>query len=138
MFSKDSKDKDRVPSIISSGLHIVGNLVSEGDVQVDGIIEGDVNARSVTVSEGAAIKGQIRAESACVRGTVEGEISANRVELGRTAQVAGDILHVELSIDVGAFLEGHCRRLAEPQKIGKAKEGETPAPTSVDKPVIVS
>jgi hypothetical protein len=46
--------KDRVPSIISASLRIVGDLVSEGDVQVDGIIEGDVNARSLTVSEGAA------------------------------------------------------------------------------------
>lgn len=130
MFSKGTKDRDRIPSIISQSLHIVGDLVSEGDVQVDGIVEGDVSARSVTVSEGAAIKGEIKAESVVIRGAVEGQITANQVELGRTAEVSGDILHVELSIDTGAFLEGHCRRLASPQKIGKAKEeGKTDTET---------
>jgi cytoskeletal protein CcmA (bactofilin family) len=114
MFSKETKaaggeKRTRVPSIISANLQIVGDLVSEGDVQIDGIVEGDVHARSLTVSEGAAIKGQIIAESACIRGRVEGQITADQVELGRTAKVLGDIIHADLSIHSGAFLEGSCR-----------------------------
>jgi len=119
MFSKDSKPangdaKDRVPSIISASLRIVGDLVSEGDVQVDGLIEGDVNARSLTVSEGAAVKGQINAQKVLIRGEVHGEVTAEVVELGRSARVTGDIVHADLTIESGAFLEGHCRHMDRP------------------------
>lgn len=114
MFSRDSRNgsgegRERVPSIISASLRIVGDLVSEGDVQVDGIIEGDVNARSVTVSEGAAVRGQISAQKVIIRGEVQGQISADGVELGRSARVIGDIVHNDLAIESGAYLEGHCR-----------------------------
>jgi cytoskeletal protein CcmA (bactofilin family) len=119
MFSKDSKTpaksssndgKDRVPSIISPSLRVVGDLISDGDVQVDGIIEGDVSARSVTISEGATIKGQITAEKVLIRGEVHGQITADSVEFGRSARVIGDVVHNDLSIERGAYLEGQCRR----------------------------
>ena len=46
MFSKDSKRADRSknvpPSILSQGLSIAGDIVSGGDVQVDGTVDGDV------------------------------------------------------------------------------------------------
>lgn len=120
MFSKDTKNgrgkaTTRVPSIISANLRIVGDLVSEGDVQVDGVVEGDVHARSLTVSQGASIRGQIIAESVCIRGSVDGQITADQVELGRTAKVNGDIVHAMLAIESGAFIEGHCRH--KPEKV---------------------
>lgn len=118
MFSKDTKSGrggSRVPSIISANLRIVGDLVSEGDVQVDGIIEGDVHARSLTVSQGASVRGQITAESVCIRGAVQGQITADQVELGRTAKVDGDIVHAVIKIESGAFFEGHCRH--KPEKV---------------------
>lgn len=146
MFSKDSKNdskrgaaegRDRVPSIISASLRIVGDLVSEGDVQVDGTIEGDVSARSLTVSEGAAVTGQIVATRVCIRGEVHGQITSEKVELGRTAHVVGDIVHQDLSIESGAFLEGHCRRMDRPVLAQIADGRETagdPAGDEVEAP----
>jgi cytoskeletal protein CcmA (bactofilin family) len=119
MFSKDSKTptkssskdgRDRVPSIISPTLRVVGDLISDGDVQVDGIIEGDVSARSVTISEGASIKGQITADKVLIRGEVHGQITADAVEFGSSARVIGDVVHNDLSVERGAYLEGQCRR----------------------------
>ncbi len=130
MFSKDTKKNGgagstRVPSIISASLRIVGDLVSEGDVQVDGSVEGDVRARSITISEGAVVKGQVIAESACIRGSVEGQISADQVELGRTAKVIGDIIHNDLAIQSGAYFEGHCRhRQKSVEKIPSLSGGD--------------
>ena len=124
MFSsKDRKDtevskpknegKPQVPSIISANLKIVGNLVSDGDVQVDGLIEGDVNSRSLTVSENASIHGQVEADKVRIHGTVHGQIKAINVAMGPTARVVGDVIHTNLVIESGAFLEGHCKRLDE-------------------------
>ncbi len=134
MFSKDTKKargagRARVPSIISGGLRIVGDLVSEGDVQIDGIVEGDVHARSLTVSEGAAVKGQIIAESVCIRGSVEGQITADQVELGRSARVIGDIIHSDLAIQSGAYFEGHCRhRQQSVEQIPSISGGDEESP----------
>lgn len=132
MFSKDSKGasgdgRDRVPSIISASLRIVGDLVSDGDVQVDGVIEGDVTARSLTVSEGAAVRGQITAKKVCIRGEVHGQTTADTVEVGRSARVLGDIIHESLAIEAGAFLEGHCSH-----KEGAGSTASLPAPEADD------
>ena len=110
MFSsKDRKDtevskpknegKPQVPSIISANLKIVGNLVSDGDVQVDGLIEGDVNSRSLTVSENASIHGQVEADTVRIHGTVHGQIKAINVAMGPTARVVGDVIHTNLVIE---------------------------------------
>lgn len=126
MFSKDRKEaetalgtadrKQQPPSIISASLKIIGNLISEGDVQVDGVIEGDVKSRTLTVSENATVKGEIEAKTVRVRGSVIGQINADNVELGSTAKVVGDVVHAVLTIEAGAALEGNCRRLEAEKK----------------------
>ena len=53
------------------------------------------------------MRGQITAQKVIIRGEVQGQISAEAVELG-------DILHQDLSIESGAFLEGNCRHKERP------------------------
>jgi cytoskeletal protein CcmA (bactofilin family) len=107
-----AEGRPQVPSIISANLKIVGNLVSDGDVQVDGVVEGDVSSRSLTVSENASIVGEVAADTVRIHGTVRGQIKAANVAMGPTAKVVGDVIHSNLVIESGAFIEGHCKRLA--------------------------
>lgn len=102
-----------VPSIISSDLSIRGNLESDGDIQIDGQVDGDVLSRSVTIGHGARVKGVIRAEEVKVSGQVDGEIHATNVALLASAKVTGDIMHKSLSIDAGAFIEGMLKRIED-------------------------
>jgi cytoskeletal protein CcmA (bactofilin family) len=112
VVSKSKTDAGKqVPSIISASLRIVGNLVSDGEVQVDGGIEGDVTCRTLTVSEHAVIRGEVDAETVRIHGTVHGQIKATNVSMGPTAKVMGDVIHSNLVIESGAFVEGHCKRL---------------------------
>src|SRR3546814_11413014 len=60
---KRSTAKAGVPSIISADLRITGNLKSDGDIQVDGHVEGDIDSATLTVGEGAHVKGHISCES---------------------------------------------------------------------------
>ncbi|MBI2586633.1 MAG: polymer-forming cytoskeletal protein [Rhodospirillales bacterium] len=124
MFSKSSKSssshvesrsvvKSTPPSIISADLRIVGDLSSDGEIQVDGAVDGDIRTKSLLIGETAHIKGEIVAESVNVHGTVNGQIKSKAVNLAKTAHVVGDILHEDLAIETGAFLEGHCKRLPE-------------------------
>jgi cytoskeletal protein CcmA (bactofilin family) len=121
MFSKSKKSKIQdqvstprtVPSIISSDLHIVGDLESAGEVQIDGQVSGDIRAKVLLIGESAVIKGEIFADTVRVHGRVDGQIKAKFVNLAKTAHVVGDILHENLSIQEGAFLEGHIMHMSE-------------------------
>ena len=103
-----------VPSIISSELVVRGTLISAGDVQIDGKVDGDIRASSLVVGDKAVIVGDIYAEEAIVRGRVEGSIRARRVQLCATCRVEGNILHEALSVESGAFFEGNCRHSDNP------------------------
>ena len=103
-----------VPSIISAEVTVRGTLVSAGDVQVDGKIDGDIRASSLVVGEKAVIVGDVYAEDAVVRGRVEGSICARKVQLCSTCHVAGNVLHESLSVESGAFFEGNCRHSDNP------------------------
>ena len=116
MFSKGKPDGNRKrkpvpPTIISSDMRITGNITSEGEVQVDGVVDGDVRGGKISVGASGHIAGAVSADRILVRGRVNGQIRAQVVTLTRSAQVKGDIFHDTLSMESGAKLEGHCRRL---------------------------
>jgi cytoskeletal protein CcmA (bactofilin family) len=102
--------KPSMPSIVSEGLHVTGNLISDGDVQIDGIIEGDVKGRNLTVGSNGQVVGKIVAHEVVINGHVTGEVAAKTVMITRTANVEGDLVHEVLSVEAGAVFEGRSRR----------------------------
>ena len=118
MFSKTDRPGGGIPSIIGSSMKVSGDLNSEGAVQIEGEIEGNIHCIEVTVGPNAQIRGHIYAETAKVHGNVNGEIRAQRVTLSSTARVMGDIVHEELAIEAGAYVEGQMlRRDSEQSKL---------------------
>lgn len=114
------------PSIISANLRVTGDLDSEGDIQIDGYVEGDVRSNSVTVGEHAVVSGGINSDVVNVAGSVKGQIQGKVVQLTSTAKVTGDIVHESLAIEAGAFIQGLCRHidsLAASEKGGGSKNG---------------
>ena len=101
-------------SVIGPNLTIMGNLVSNGEVQIDGEVQGDVHATHVVIGENARITGGIMAEEVVVRGRVEGFLRGNRVMLQATSHVEGDVHHKSLAIEQGAYFEGKSRRTENP------------------------
>jgi cytoskeletal protein CcmA (bactofilin family) len=145
MFSKTDKNHkggdqmsqggNVAPSIISANLHIVGNLNTEGEVQVDGTIDGDVTSRALTVGENAKVSGEITADEVEIRGSIEGKVKARSVKLSKSAHVVGDIIHEVLSIESGAYIEGQLQRAENVNKVtptkaafGKKAEKEADVP----------
>ena len=117
MFSKASKGSNKVdgrpvaPSIVSSDLRVIGDLRSAGEIHIDGAVEGDIETSVLLVGVGASVKGQITADSVRVLGSVNGEIKAKSVHIAKTARINGDIIHEDLAIESGAFVDGHYRRM---------------------------
>jgi|SaaInl4_135m_RNA_FD_contig_31_1545523_length_693_multi_5_in_0_out_0_2 cytoskeletal protein CcmA (bactofilin family) len=109
--SAGSSSKASVPSIISADLKVEGNIICDGDIQVDGRVEGDVRSRNLTIGEHGAVVGEVAADKVQISGTVEGRISAKTVNLAKSARIIGDIAHDSLSMEAGAYLEGRVSRL---------------------------
>jgi cytoskeletal protein CcmA (bactofilin family) len=113
------------PSIIGEDLTVTGNVLSRGEVQVDGQIQGDVHCSSLIVGEKAQITGGIVAEDVVVRGRVMGSVRGNRVTLQASSHVEGDVFHKSLAIEQGAFFEGKSRRSEDPIATAPRLEGMT-------------
>lgn len=102
------------PSLLSSDLTIKGNIITSGDVQVEGNIEGDVHAHLLTVGENATVKGEIVADDVVVHGRVIGRLRGLKVRLTASARVEGDIVHKTIAIESGAHFEGSVQRQEDP------------------------
>jgi cytoskeletal protein CcmA (bactofilin family) len=101
-------------SVLSSDLTVVGNLQTSGDIQIDGVVEGDIRAHLVTVGEGATIRGEIIADDLVINGRVVGRVRGLKVRLTATARVEGDIIHKTIAIEAGAHFEGSVQRKDDP------------------------
>lgn len=103
---KKEEETTEVKSILSDGLKIEGNVISEGKIRIDGTIEGDVNGDYIIFGKSAVVKGNIKAKSLVIMGTVEGNIDAEKLDLKSSAKVKGDISVRELSVEPGASVDG--------------------------------
>jgi cytoskeletal protein CcmA (bactofilin family) len=96
-------------SVISKSLKITGQLESTEDIQIEGEVEGDVRGLSVKIGSGARIKGTVFGDEVELAGAVDGKIEAKKVILCSTARMSGDVIHSDISIQSGAYIDGHCR-----------------------------
>ncbi|HIJ38005.1 MAG TPA: polymer-forming cytoskeletal protein [Rhodospirillaceae bacterium] len=115
MFSRHNKPPAtrETPSIIGSNCTLVGDILSQGEVHIDGRVNGDVRCAVLVIGESGFITGEIRAEKVRVLGAVTGQINARAVELAKTARILGDITHESLAVEAGAYVEGRFNRQAE-------------------------
>jgi cytoskeletal protein CcmA (bactofilin family) len=101
-------------SVLSSDITITGNVQSSGDIQIEGMIEGDVRAQTLIVGETATVKGEVTAEEIITHGRVIGRLRGVKVRLSSTARVEGDIVHKAIAIESGAHFEGSVQRQEDP------------------------
>jgi cytoskeletal protein CcmA (bactofilin family) len=96
-------------TLIGSGSRLVGDLISDEDVMLEGQIEGKVRSeRTVTVGAGGELEGDVQAKSVIVGGKVRGQIVASeRAELAATAVVHGSVQAPKIIIAEGAHLQGN-------------------------------
>ncbi len=99
-----------VPSIIGEGADIKGNLNSKGTVHVDGKVVGDLHCEEVVIGINGNIKGRVFADKFHIYGTFEGSADVNSLFVARSAKVIGDINHVTIAIEPGAYIDGRCIR----------------------------
>jgi cytoskeletal protein CcmA (bactofilin family) len=110
-LAREIKD-GTMSGFVGGGTVLSGEAVFKGMLRVDGHLTGQINSENGTliVSSGGRVDADINVATAKINGVVNGDIIAReRLELGRTAQVQGDIQTPVLVIEEGAIFEGNCR-----------------------------
>jgi cytoskeletal protein CcmA (bactofilin family) len=116
------------PSIITAEVVIEGNLLSGGELQIDGEVNGDVRARAVVIDINGIVHGEVAGEDVIVRGRIIGPIRGLHVHILNGAHVEGDVLNETISIENGAFLDGKIHRVEDP--LGEVYSHQQPQPAS--------
>lgn len=97
---------------LGSNTVLTGDAEFKGMLRIDGRFTGRITSEKGTliVSAGGIVDADLRVGTARVNGTVNGDIIATeRIEMGRSAQVRGNIQTPVLVVEQGAIFEGGCR-----------------------------
>jgi cytoskeletal protein CcmA (bactofilin family) len=101
---------DGAISIIGPGMHIRGDLQTDGTVRIEGSIEGTIRAgKAVVLGKEGRIVGDVITHDAVIGGQISGTVVAeSRVELQATCRVDGEIRTraEHLRLEEGACFNG--------------------------------
>lgn len=98
-------------NLVGSGTEITGNIISNGDLRIDGILNGNMTiSGKVVVGETGKIKGEITCKNADISGSIEGKVTVSELlSLKSTSNIKGDIIIGKLDIEPGTQFNGNCQ-----------------------------
>ena len=103
---------DNAPSIIVSDLNILGDLISEGAIEIGGCVRGNIKCKNVTIRKGASIEGDIYSDFLVVHGKTRGVVKAKNLHVSANGVVCGKMEYYNLTVDAGAEIDGVCKKLS--------------------------
>jgi len=108
-------------TVVGQGIFLRGSIRGEGDLEIRGRIEGDVEiSGEVTIAEGALVKADVTARRITVRGAVAGNLTGeDGVRLEDGARVVGDLNGASIGISEGALVRGN----VQTGQAGEAQKG---------------
>jgi cytoskeletal protein CcmA (bactofilin family) len=108
-------------TIIGAGTVINGDIESEGDIRIDGFLNGNLSARSkIFIGPEGGVEGDIHAVQADVLGKVTGQIRIKELlQLLGKCEVQGDIFAGKLQIEPTANFNGCCHMGANIVELNK-------------------
>ena len=111
LFKEIEKDRGTIPSIISEGSEFKGNIKTSGEIQIDGLLNGNVKAKQIVVGINGKVRGNITANFLRICGKIEGEIRAETLEIVTSASVKGNVYKKTISMEAGSKIIGNINEL---------------------------
>ena len=99
-------------SYIGETLQLEGDLRTSGNIDVAGLINGNVFVSEVTVTETGSVRGTAEASKVEINGHIQGKIIADSIIIGRSAVIKGDVFFKDtLKTEEGADIDGYIKRI---------------------------
>lgn len=123
--SKDQKiseeELNNSSSLIIKGTTITGNLVSQGNIRIEGNFIGNLKSKSkIVLGQSSFVDGEILTQKAEIDGEVRGKIKISELlSLKPSAVINGDIITKNINVESGAVINGKCKMSKLPLEIHK-------------------
>jgi cytoskeletal protein CcmA (bactofilin family) len=129
MFNKNSKtenERTAMPSgtsLIGTGTTITGDIASNGDIRIDGVLKGNIRGTAkILIGQDGVVEGDIEGQQADIMGRVEGKIVVRELlYLRSNAVIKGDIRAGKLQIEPTVVFNGQCQ-MGEASVVDMAKD----------------
>jgi cytoskeletal protein CcmA (bactofilin family) len=99
-----------IQDLVPTGGSFSGLMSFDGEIRVDGTLEGRVRARgSLRLGPASEVRADIEVDELIVEGSLEGDVRARtRIVIGPTARVRGQLETPRLVVADGCQIEARC------------------------------
>lgn len=113
-----------MPNNLGRGAKIKGDLETEGDIRIDGRVEGKIIAKGkIVVGNSGYVEGEIICKTIDISGEVKANVQAETLtSLKATAKVSGNITTAKISIEPGALFVGECKMDSAGKPLGDGQK----------------
>lgn len=97
-------------NILSDGTSVKGDIISNGDIRIDGEMVGNLSTKGkLVVGDRGKIEGEVQASTVEVAGFIKGKVLARELlNMKNSAKIEGDIVAAKLAVEPGAIFTGTC------------------------------
>jgi len=98
-------------NVIVDGSRVIGDMITESNLRVDGEVVGNVSsAAKVVIGASGCIKGNLTCADADIEGRVEGILKIDGLlTLRSQANIEGEITTGKFQVEEGAQFSGNCK-----------------------------
>ncbi len=110
-MAKNNTSEAENINIIAAGTEIVGDLKTAGVIRLNGILRGNLETTArLVIGRQGKVEGKIKCKNADIEGRIEGTIEVQELlSLKSTANIQGDIITKQLSVEPNAMFTGTCK-----------------------------
>ena len=125
-------DQTNVAAFIGHGVEFKGVIKYQGNVRIDGQLDGEVHANgTLYLGEQAVLRAKISAQAVISKGQITGDITAReKVQLLAPAIIDGSIMTPSLLMEEGVTFNGTLEMNASPPILSELEDSFTATTTS--------
>jgi len=139
MFADNKKDRQDVEgsstqNIVASGTKIIGDISCEGDLRIDGIVEGNLKTPGkIVVGKSGIVKGTLNGTDAYFEGKFSGKLAlSGTLTLKSSAHIEGEVVLGKLEVEPGATFNVTCVMKGSVKQFNQGEQ-QKPKPTEKEK-----
>ncbi|MDR1207163.1 MAG: polymer-forming cytoskeletal protein [Rickettsiales bacterium] len=98
MFAFTNSTEKTSPTIIGAGAESVGEIKTDGIIQIHGIVHGQIRGDTIIIARGGHVIGRVTAKQFFLHGTMEGPATVGIANIFSDAKMTGTLSYVKLNI----------------------------------------
>ncbi len=130
MAKPNETPNENLINIIGAETTITGDIVTKGDIRLDGKLEGNLRAEGkVIIGDTGQIQGTVSCKNLEVLGKINGKIEVSELSvLKASATLQADMITQKIGVEPGAVFTGHCQMAEKTNHEPKATVTKAKAP----------